>query len=87
MVKNNALIQSHCHDDRFHRFLANLLTQQTLHQKQMPRRLSATERGIALFHHKINLIHRVPEKVSHLIFDNDFGKCGPIFKILSPGDS
>jgi len=21
------------------------------------------------------------------MFDNNFGKCGPIFKILSPGDS
>ena len=27
------------------------------------------------------------KKVSHLTFDNNFGKCGPIFKILSPGDS
>ena len=27
------------------------------------------------------------KKVSHLIFDNNFGKCGPIFKILLPGDS
>jgi len=24
------------------------------------------------------------KKVSHLISDNNFGKCGPIFKILSP---
>jgi len=24
------------------------------------------------------------KKVSHLVFDNNFGKCGPIFKILSP---
>jgi len=24
------------------------------------------------------------KKVSHLIFDNNFGKCGPIFKILLP---
>jgi len=23
----------------------------------------------------------------HLMFDNNFGKCGPIFKILSPTDS
>jgi len=28
-----------------------------------------------------------PKKVSHLMFDNNFGKCGPIFKILLPGDS
>jgi len=28
-----------------------------------------------------------PKKVSHLMFDNIFGKYGPIFKILSPGDS
>ena len=26
-------------------------------------------------------------KVSHLMFDNNFGKCGPIFKTLSPGNS
>ena len=33
-------------------------------------------------------IHRVPKKVSCLMFDrpNNFGKCEPIFKILSPGD-
>jgi len=31
-------------------------------------------------------IHHVPKKLSPLMFDN-FGKCGPIFKILSPGDS
>jgi len=27
-----------------------------------------------------------PKKVYPLIFDNNFGKCGPIFKIISPGD-
>jgi len=27
------------------------------------------------------------KKVSHLMSDNNFGKCGQIFKILSPGDS
>ena len=27
------------------------------------------------------------KKGSHLMFDNNFGKCGPIFKILSPTDS
>ena len=32
-------------------------------------------------------IHRVPKKPSPLMFDNNFGKCEPIFKILSPGDS
>ena len=26
-------------------------------------------------------------RLSHLMFDNNFGKCGPIFKILSPVDS
>jgi len=26
------------------------------------------------------------KKPSPLMFDNNFGKCGPIFKILSPGD-
>ena len=31
-------------------------------------------------------VHHVPKKVSHLMFDNNFGKCGPIFKIHSPGD-
>jgi len=28
-----------------------------------------------------------PKKVYPSMFDNDFGKCGPIFKIFSPGDS
>jgi len=28
-----------------------------------------------------------PKKVSHLMFDNNFGKRGPIFKIISPIDS
>ena len=28
-----------------------------------------------------------PEKGSHLMFDNNFGKCGPTFKIISPTDS
>jgi len=28
-----------------------------------------------------------PKKVSHWIFDHNFGKCGRIFKILSPGGS
>jgi len=32
-------------------------------------------------------IHYVPKKVSPLMFDNKFGKCGPIFKIFSPVDS
>jgi len=27
------------------------------------------------------------KNVSHLMFDNNFGKCGPIFKILSSTDS
>jgi len=31
-------------------------------------------------------IHRVPKKPSPLMFDNNFGKCGPIFKILSSED-
>jgi len=31
-------------------------------------------------------LHRIPKKVSHLMFDNNFGKCGPFFKILSPSD-
>ena len=35
----------------------------------------------------ICVIHCVPKKVSHLMFDNIFGKCRSIFKILSPGDS
>jgi len=29
----------------------------------------------------------VSQKRSHLMFDNNFGKCGPIFKIISPIDS
>ena len=28
-----------------------------------------------------------PKKVSRLKIDNNFGKCGPIFKTLSPSDS
>jgi len=32
-------------------------------------------------------LHCVPKKGSHLMFDNNFGKCRPIFKILSPVDS
>ena len=32
-------------------------------------------------------VHRVPKNLSHLMFDNNIGKCGPIFKLLSPGDS
>ena len=31
-------------------------------------------------------LHRVTQKTSPLMFDNNFGKCRPIFKILSPGD-
>jgi len=27
------------------------------------------------------------KKPSPVMFDNNFGKCEPIFKILSPGDS
>ena len=32
-------------------------------------------------------LHCVPKTGSHLMFDNNFGKCGPIFKILLPIDS
>ena len=32
-------------------------------------------------------IHTMFQKIKHLMFDNNFGKCGPIFKILSPRDS
>ena len=31
--------------------------------------------------------YTVSKNVSHLMFDNYFGKCGPIFKVLSPADS
>ena len=34
-----------------------------------------------------NTRYTVSQKVSCLMFDNNFGKCGPIFNILSPGDS
>ena len=37
--------------------------------------------------HRLIIIHRVPKKLSPLMFDENFGKCGPIFKILPPGDS
>ena len=30
--------------------------------------------------------HIFQKKVSPLMFDNNFEKCGPIFKILSPSD-
>jgi len=29
----------------------------------------------------------VSKEGSHLMFDNNFGKCGPIFTIVSPTDS
>jgi len=32
-------------------------------------------------------IYTVSQKVYPLMFDNNFGKCGPIFKIFSPTDS
>jgi len=32
----------------------------------------------------IYIYYTVPKKVYHLMFDNNFGKCGLIFKILSP---
>jgi len=32
------------------------------------------------------VLHCVPKKVSPLMFDNNFGKCGLIFKIFLPGD-
>jgi len=31
-------------------------------------------------------LYTVSQKRSHLMFDNNFGKFGPIFKILSPVD-
>ena len=31
--------------------------------------------------------HTVPKKGYSLMFDKNFGKCGPIFKILSPSYS
>ena len=34
----------------------------------------------------IYIYYTVPKKVYHLMFDNNFGKCGLIFKILSPSD-
>jgi len=34
----------------------------------------------------LRILHRVPKKVSHFMFDNNFGKCGPIFKFFSPFD-
>ena len=35
----------------------------------------------------ILVLHTCPKNVSHLMFDINFGNCGPTFKILSPGDS
>jgi len=32
-------------------------------------------------------VHHVTKKVSQLMFDNNFGKCGSIFTNLSPGGS
>jgi len=34
----------------------------------------------------LQTVHCVPKKLSPLMFDNNFGKCGPIFRILSPED-
>jgi len=33
---------------------------------------------------RTNQLHCVQKKWSHLMFDNNFRKCGPMFKILSP---
>jgi len=35
----------------------------------------------------VGTLYCVPKKVYPLMFDNNFGKCGPIFKILSTADS
>jgi len=35
----------------------------------------------------LNIYTLCPKKVYPLMFDNNFGKCGPIFKIFSPTDS
>jgi len=43
--------------------------------------------GIVSFCQVSDFIHGVSKKVYPLMFDNDFGNCGPIFKILSPIDS
>jgi len=34
------------------------------------------------FHTVLYMKHCVPKKVNPLIFDNNFGKCGPIFEII-----
>jgi len=35
----------------------------------------------------IYMLYTMSKKGSRLMFDNNFGKCGPIFKIISPSDS
>jgi len=37
--------------------------------------------------HLYSPLYTVSKKVSHFMLDDNFGKCGPIFKILSQGDS
>ena len=51
------------------------------------RSYSRNKRGTVFLTHSVYIhIHRVPKKPSLLMFDNNFGKCRPIFEILTPGD-
>jgi len=43
-------------------------------------------RSLCTLRGRVNPLYTVFQKPSPLMFDNNFGKCGPIFKILSPGD-
>jgi len=46
--------------------------------EQLQRRRCCSE-----FVSRWSLMYSVPEKVSHLMFDNKFGKCGPIFNFFT----
>jgi len=54
---------------------------------KLPHSLSITK---LLNNERVHIVGKIytpcPKKACHLMFDNNFGNCGPIFKILSPGD-
>jgi len=55
---------------------------------EVAKKESTTSRGVYKHVRTYSEIHTGShKKVSHLMFDSNFGKCGPIFKIISPGDS
>ena len=59
-----------------------------MHDHAMPLdRLKAwlVRERLAIFSQRVH-IHRVTKKESYLMFNNNIGKCGPIFKFFSPTD-